>query len=221
MLLYAKQLRWKGRWEALCADAGGEAWTPCSLNKHKDHCGPTGKGKEEALIFSRRFSHVDSKLMLQLKYLEPNSALSHAGFSWFIPKSKQCNQDQNLAPTPTIFIRVHEWQMMSLFIFFNFKLPTWFWTRSELCLQGCQSGRVDTWAERQSWRHKSLHGGAGCALGGGSSRLCCVSGTPKLAWARRNGSIWHWDEVSFKECIWCLQHLKSQVMQRAVGAAVL
>lgn len=52
-----------------------------ALNKHKDRCSPAGKGKEEALIFLRRFSHVDNKLMLQLKYLEPNSALSHTDFS--------------------------------------------------------------------------------------------------------------------------------------------
>lgn len=158
MLLYAKQARRKGRWVAPCADAGGEAWMPCSLNKHKDHCGPTGKDKEEALIFSGLFSHVDSKLMLQLKYLEPNSSLSHAGFSWFIPKPKQCNwtricplHSQAIIIPSSIFIYVHEWQMT----FFFSKLPTWFWTRNELCLQGCQSVRVDTWAERQSWRHKA------------------------------------------------------------------
>lgn len=62
-----------------------------ALNKPKHHCGPTGKGKEEALNFLRQFSHVDSKLMLQLKYLETNSALTHTDFSLFIPKPKQCN----------------------------------------------------------------------------------------------------------------------------------
>lgn len=61
----------------------------------------------------------------------------------------------------------------------------------------------------------------GRALRGESSRLCCVRDTPKFAWARRNGTIWHWDEVGFKECVGCLQHFKSQVMQRAVGAAML
>lgn len=181
MLLYAKQPRGKGRWVALCAGAGGEAWTPCSLNKHKDHCGPTGKDKEEDLIFSRRFSHVDSKLMLQLKYLEPNSALSHARFSWFIPKPKQCNRDQNLAPAflnccyPITNFHLCPWVTNGIFILFFFKLRTWFWTRNELCVQGCQSGRVDTRAERQSWRHKA---GASSARG---SWLC--------AWRREQQAV--------------------------------
>jgi len=51
-----------------------------ALNKPMDCCSPSGKGKEETLNFLRRFSHVDNKLMLQLKCLEPNSALSHADF---------------------------------------------------------------------------------------------------------------------------------------------
>lgn len=189
MLLYAKQPRGKGRWVAPCAGAGGEAWTPCSLNKHKDHCGPTGKDKEEDLIFSRRFSHVDSKLMLQLKYLEPNSALSHARFSWFIPKPKQCNRDQNLAPAflnccyPITNFHLCPWVTNGIFILFFFKLRTWFWTRNELCVQGCQSGRVDTRAEAeleaQSWSELCTRelavcleeGAAGCAVWGAHQNL--------------------------------------------------
>lgn len=54
---------------------------PLALNKPKDRCCPIGKDVEETLIFLRQFSHVDNKLMLRLKYLEPNSALSHTDFS--------------------------------------------------------------------------------------------------------------------------------------------
>lgn len=113
--------------------------------------------------------------------------------------------------------------MASLFYFFSSCVPGFELEMSSVS----KAVSLGEWTHEQRGRaggtklERALHEGAGCVLGGGSSRLCCVRSTPKLAWARRNGTIWHWGKVSFKECIWCLQHLKSQVMQRAVGAAIL